>query len=249
VNCSVRNNLGLHPGGAYNPPKAGRILTPAYGLHLNLPNSITLSRIVMIPLLLWILSPVFPWKSAAGEQELFASILFILASITDGVDGYLARKRGQITTMGILLDPLADKIMVTAAFIALVAYNPAVVKVWIAVVIIGREFLISGLRSIAASEGFTIQASDLGKLKTVIQIVAVVSAILAHRWFQWDFWGFIVPVKWTAVTAIYFATVVSVVSAVDYFIGFWKKIDHAARDRRKSFVMTRKGGRSISPAE
>jgi CDP-diacylglycerol---glycerol-3-phosphate 3-phosphatidyltransferase len=216
---------------------------------LNLPNSITLSRIVMIPLLLWILSPAFPWKADDGVQEMLASVLFILASITDGVDGYLARRRGQITTMGILLDPLADKIMVTAAFIALVAYNPAVVKVWIAVVIIGREFLISGLRSIAASEGFTIQASDLGKLKTVIQIVAVVSAILAHRWFQWDFWGFIVPVKWTAVTAIYFATLVSVISAVAYFIGFWKRIDHAAVDRRKSFVMTRKGGRSVSPAE
>ena len=110
----------------------------------------------------------------------------MLASITDGLDGYLARKRGQITTMGMLLDPLADKIMVTAAFIALVAYNPQVVKVWIAVVIIGREFLISGLRSIASSEGFTITASELGKLKTVTQIVSVVSAILAHRWDHWQ---------------------------------------------------------------
>jgi CDP-diacylglycerol--glycerol-3-phosphate 3-phosphatidyltransferase len=216
---------------------------------LNLPNSITLSRIVMIPLLLWILSPHFLWRGASGAQELIASILFILASITDGVDGYLARRRGQITTMGILLDPLADKIMVTAAFIALVAYNPGVVKVWIAVVIIGREFLISGLRSIAASEGFTIQASDLGKLKTVIQIVAVVSAILAHRWYEWNFGGFIIPIWWTAVTAIYFATLVSIISATDYFIGFWKKIDRAAKGRRDSFVVTRKGGRSISPAE
>ena len=103
----------------------------------------------MIPLFLWILSPHFPWQAGA-EQELLASILFVLASMTDGVDGYLARKRGQITTMGMLLDPLADKIMVTAALIALVAYNPLVVKVWIAVVIIGRELLISGLRSIAA---------------------------------------------------------------------------------------------------
>ena len=91
----------------------------------------------MIPLLLWMLSPHFPWQ-ANGQQEILASILFILASITDGVDGYLARKRGQITTMGMLLDPLADKILVTAAIIALVAYNPPVVKVWIAVVIIGR---------------------------------------------------------------------------------------------------------------
>ncbi len=131
---------------------------------MNLPNSITMSRIVMIPLLLWILSSKFPWQGPEGWQEAAAAILFILASITDGVDGYLARKRGQITTLGMLLDPLADKIMVTAALIALVAYTPQVVKVWIAVVIIGREFLISGLRSIAASEGFTIQASDLGKL-------------------------------------------------------------------------------------
>jgi len=216
---------------------------------MNLPNSITLSRIVMIPLWLWILSPYFPWRDVYGVQEMSASILFILASITDGVDGYLARSRGQITTIGILLDPLADKIMVTAAFIELVAYNPSVVKVWIAVVIIGREFLISGLRSIAASEGFTIQASDLGKLKTVIQIVAVVSAILAHRWYEWNFGPLVVPVEWTAYVAIYFATFVSIVSAVDYFIGFWRKIDGAAKDRRNAFILSRKGGRSTSTAE
>ena len=196
----------------------------------------------MIPLLLWILSPHFPWQGPGGEQELLASILFILASITDGVDGYLARKRGQITTMGMLLDPLADKIMVTAALVALVAYNPQVVKVWIAVVIIGREFLISGLRSIAASEGFTIQASDLGKLKTVIQIVSVVSAILAHHWFQWTIGFVVIPVKWTAITAIYFTVGVSTISAIDYFVGFWKRIDHASRDRRSSFVLTRRKG-------
>jgi|ERR1035437_52222 CDP-diacylglycerol--glycerol-3-phosphate 3-phosphatidyltransferase len=198
-----------------------------------------MSRIVMIPLLLWILSPHFVWQGH-GEQEILASVLFVLASITDGVDGYLARKRGQITTMGMLLDPLADKIMVTAALIALVAYNPEVVKVWIAVVIIGREFLISGLRSIAASEGFTIQASDLGKLKTVIQIVSVVSAILAHHWFQWEIGVLIIPVKWTAITAIYFTVLVSTISAIDYFAGFWKQIDHASKDRRKTFVLSRR---------
>jgi CDP-diacylglycerol--glycerol-3-phosphate 3-phosphatidyltransferase len=151
--------------------------------------------------------------------------------------------------MGILLDPLADKIMVTAAFIQLVEYNPDVVKVWVAVVIIGREFLISGLRSIASSEGFTIQASDLGKLKTVIQIVAVVSAILAHHWYEWNFWGFLIPIKWTALVAIYFATFVSVVSAVDYFLGFWKQIDGAAKGRRQAAVVTRKGGRSVTPVD
>ena len=202
-----------------------------------------MSRIVMIPLLLWILSPHFPWQGPLGTQESLAAILFVLASITDGVDGYLARKRGQITTMGMLLDPLADKIMVTGALIALVAYVPGIVKVWITVVIIGREFLISGLRSIAASEGFTIQASDLGKLKTVVQIVFVVSSILAHHWFQWDFGGWlIIPVKWTAIVAGYFTVLVSTVSAIDYFAGFWKQIDHASKNRRRSYVLTRSRG-------
>jgi CDP-diacylglycerol--glycerol-3-phosphate 3-phosphatidyltransferase len=168
----------------------------------------------------------------------------VLASVTDGVDGYLARKRGQITTMGMLLDPLADKIMVTAAFIQLVEYNPDVVKVWIAVVIIGREFLISGLRSIASSEGFTIEASDLGKLKTVVQIVSVVSAILAHRWSYWHFGFVVVPVRWYAIAAVYFTVLVSTVSAVDYFVGFWRQIDRASKNRRKSSVLSR--GRSVS---
>ncbi|HVZ82963.1 MAG TPA: CDP-diacylglycerol--glycerol-3-phosphate 3-phosphatidyltransferase [Terracidiphilus sp.] len=206
---------------------------------MNLPNSITMSRIVMIPLLLWMLSPHFPSRIVGREPEIAAAVLFILASITDGLDGYLARKRGQITTMGMLLDPLADKIMVTAALIALVAYNPDVVKVWIAVVIIGREFLISGLRGIAASEGFTIQASDLGKLKTVIQIVSVVAAILAHRWYDWTLGYLVIPVKWIAITAIYFTVVVSTISAIDYFIGFWKQIDRASRTRRESYVLSR----------
>ena len=207
---------------------------------MNLPNSISMSRIVMIPLLLWILSAHFPWQGRNGEQEILASVLFVLASITDGLDGYLARKRSQITTMGMLLDPIADKIMVTSAIVALVAYNPRVVKVWIAVVIIGREFLISGLRSIASSEGFTIEASDLGKLKTVTQIVAVVSAILAHHWDQWKFGVLVIPVNWIAIAAMYFTVLVSSISAVDYFAGFWKKIDRASKDRRKSFVLRRR---------
>ena len=193
----------------------------------------------MIPLFLWILSPHFPWQGPSGTQEILASVLFILASITDGLDGYLARKRGQITTMGMLLDPLADKIMVTAALVALVAYNPQVVKVWIAVVIVAREFLISGLRSIASSEGFTIQASDLGKLKTVLQIITVVSAVLAHRWDEWQFGDLVIPVNWIAIAAIYFTVLVSTISAIDYFVGFWKQIDHASNDRRKPFVLSR----------
>ena len=219
---------------------------------MNLPNSITLSRIACIPLLIWILSPAFPWQGhgatglKGGEQEIIASIVFILASITDGLDGYLARKRGQITTMGMLLDPLADKLLVSAAYIVLVAYNPRIVPPWIAVLVIGREFLVSGLRSIAAAEGFTIEASEIGKLKTVIQIVSVVAAILAHRWDYWIWFpnlggGFIVAVRFIAITAIYWMATVSIISAVDYFVAFWRKIDHAAeRQRRRRVVLSRK---------
>ena len=202
-----------------------------------------MTRILAVPLLIWMLSPNFPVRGAHGEQEMFASLIFILASITDGLDGYFARRRHQITTMGMLLDPLADKLMISAAYIALVAYNPSMVPAWIAVLVIGREFLVSGLRSIASSEGFTIEASDLGKLKTVIQIVSVVAVILAHRWEYWHFGWFLMPVHVIAVTAVYFMAVVSIISAVDYFIGFWKKIDHAAEGRRKqraSFVLSRR---------
>jgi CDP-diacylglycerol--glycerol-3-phosphate 3-phosphatidyltransferase len=215
---------------------------------MNLPNSITMSRIAAIPLLIWILSPAFPLQGhgltglRGGEQEIIASLVFIAAAITDGLDGYFARRRGQVTTMGMLLDPLADKLMVSAAYIVLVAYNPRIVPPWIAVVVIGREFLVSGLRSIAATEGFTIEASEIGKLKTVIQIVSVVAAILAHRWDYWNWGGFIVAVRFIAITAIYWMTIVSIISAVDYFVGFWKKIDHASESHRKrrSFVLSRK---------
>ena len=103
------------------------------------------------------------FNSTNGERELLASFVFIAASLTDAIDGYLARRRAQVTTMGMLLDPVADKLLIAAAFITLVQFNPRIVPAWMAVIIIGREFLVSGLRSIAASEGFTIQASELGK--------------------------------------------------------------------------------------
>ena len=229
---------------------------------VNLPNYITLTRIASVPVLIWALSPhfhlphalSFPSNSflAGSEQEVIASTIFILASITDGLDGYLARRRGQITTLGMLLDPLADKLMVTAAFILLVAYNPRVMHPWIAVLVIGREFLVSGLRTIASSEGFTIQASELGKLKTVVQIVAIVAAILNHRWNYWNLWGFPVGVHLIAVTAVYWMTIVSIISAVDYFVGFWKKIDHASsgKRRRRSSVLSRRRAKQqpIPPA-
>ncbi len=213
---------------------------------MNLPNSITMSRIAGVPVLIWMLSASFPFRELRGEQEIIASILFILLSISDGLDGYLARRRGQITTMGMLLDPLADKLMISAAFISLVEFTPHIVKPWIAIVVIGREFLVNGLRSIASAEGFTIEASNLGKLKTIIQIVAVVAAILSHRWYDWRFGWYILPIVWTAYTAIYFMVLVSIISAVDYFAAFWRKIDHASDERRKAtYVLSRRSKKNL----
>jgi len=214
---------------------------------VNLPNYITLSRILSIPLLIWILSSN-RFSSAHGEKELVASALFILASITDGIDGYLARKRGQITTIGILLDPLADKLLIAAAFVTLVQFNPSLVPAWMAVVIIGREFLVSGLRSIAASEGFTIEASDLGKFKMFVQIVSVVAVILAHRWRQWPIYrSYFFPVRMTAAVSIWFMVVLSLVSAIDYFAAFWSKIDRqVVKRRRRAFVLSRRRKRDVA---
>lgn len=165
-----------------------------------------------------------------------------MASITDGIDGYLARKRGQITTMGILLDPLADKLLIAAAFITLVQFNPALVPAWMAVVIIGREFLVSGLRSIAASEGFTIQASELGKFKMLVQIISVVAVILARRWQEWPLFGiYFFPVYWIARIAIWFMVLLSLVSALDYFVAFWARIDRKSeKRRRRAFVLSKR---------
>ena len=209
---------------------------------MNLPNSITLVRIFSIPLLMWILlSPRF--NGVNGERELLASFIFVAAAMTDGIDGYLARRRGQITTIGILLDPIADKLLIAAAFITLVQLSPSLVPAWIAVLVIGREFLVSGLRSIAASEGFTIEASELGKFKMVVQIVAVVAVILEHRWKEWPVYGnYFLPIHWIAYLAIWFMVCVSLASAVDYFVAFWSKIDRRGvkRRRRRAFILSRR---------
>jgi CDP-diacylglycerol--glycerol-3-phosphate 3-phosphatidyltransferase len=216
---------------------------------VNLPNYITLTRIFSVPVLIWILSSRL-FVGVRGERELLASGLFILASITDGVDGYLARKRGQITTLGMLLDPLADKLMVTAAYITLVQFNPVMVPAWIAVLVIGREFLVSGLRTIAASEGFTIDASDLGKLKMVVQIVSVVAAILDHRWHEWTISRFVLDIHLIARMAIWFMVVISLVSALDYFAAFWSKIDRTAtsRRRKRAFILSRPKKFGVAPS-
>ncbi len=201
----------------------------------------------MIPVLIWVLS-TNRFSSTNGEKELLASALFIAASITDGIDGYIARKRGQITTMGMLLDPLADKLLIAAAFITLVQFNPRLVPAWIAVVIIGREFLVSGLRAIAASEGFTIEASDLGKFKMVVQIVSVVAVILDHRWKEWPVRGsYFFPLDWIAFAAIWFMVALSLISALDYFLAFWSKIDRqVVKRRRRAFILSRRKKRDVA---
>jgi CDP-diacylglycerol--glycerol-3-phosphate 3-phosphatidyltransferase len=124
------------------------------------------------------------------------------------------------------------------------------VAAWMAVIIIGREFLVSGLRSIAAQEGFTIQASDLGKFKMVVQIVAVVAVILAHRWTYWPVGPYIFPVHLIAQMAIWFMVALSLASAIDYFVAFWSKIDRQAVKRRKRrvFVLNRRQKNNDVPA-
>lgn len=225
---------------------------------MNLPNSLSLSRIAAVPVVIWLLNPKLPWFAEKmhapwlvqpGHPELLAAGVFIAAAITDGFDGYLARKRNQVTTLGMLLDPLADKLMVAGAFIALVQFNPSIVPAWIAVLVIAREFLVSGLRGIAASEGFTIEASDLGKFKTVVQIVAIVAAILQHHWEFLDipFTAAVftrplyLHVELIARTAMWIMVAISLISAVDYFAAFWRKIDHSATQRRRRpFVLSRR---------
>jgi CDP-diacylglycerol---glycerol-3-phosphate 3-phosphatidyltransferase len=216
---------------------------------VNLPNYITLTRIACIPVLIWVLTTGW-FSSSNGDRELIASFIFIAASITDAIDGYLARKREQVTTMGMLLDPVADKLLIAAAFITLVQFNPRIVPAWMAVIIIGREFLVSGLRSIAASEGFTIQASDLGKAKMLVQIVSVVAAIIDHHWAHLPWYFLSLRVHPIAVAFIWVMVALSLVSAADYFIAFWSKIDRSSvkRRRRRSFVLSRRRKRNDVPA-
>ncbi len=196
---------------------------------MNLPNYITLSRIAAIPLIIWLLTT--PYFTAQNDtlRVVLASGIFILASITDGLDG-------------------------CACYITLLRLVPDIVNVWVVVLIIGREFLISGLRSIAASEGFTIEASELGKLKMVVQIVSVVAAILAIRWDIWTFhlgsFSFVLSVDLVAKMAIWFMVGVSIISAIDYFWGFWKKIDkRVERRRRRPFILSRRKKKALQEAE
>src|SRR5882672_6880112 len=131
---------------------------------MNLPNSLTIARIFFVPLLVAVLVQeriILHWNGAVITNDVVALLIFWVAAATDLLDGYLARRWKQVTTIGTLLDPIADKLLVSAALIALV--QEKVVPAWLVILLVGREFAVSGLRSIASSEGFTISASELGK--------------------------------------------------------------------------------------
>src|SRR4051812_36942087 len=152
-------------------------------LRMNLPNALTLGRIFLVPLLVVVLLTKFEGRLIFGiRKELVGAAIFGIASLTDWLDGYLARRRQQITTLGQLMDPLADKLLITAALFSLVQMDLA--PAWMAVVIVGRESFVTVLRSVAHSRGVVISASPLGKFKMVSQIVAILLLILGRDHLQ-----------------------------------------------------------------
>ncbi|MDC3414071.1 CDP-diacylglycerol--glycerol-3-phosphate 3-phosphatidyltransferase [Aquibacillus sp. 3ASR75-11] len=192
---------------------------------MNIPNRITLSRIFLIPIFILLLSVPFDWgEIPIGERvlpisHLVAGVLFIIASATDWIDGYYARKFNLVTNLGKFLDPLADKLLVSAALILLVemGFAPA----WIVILIISRELAVTGLRLVAAGEGIVLAASQAGKLKTWTQIIAV-SVLLLHN-FPFSYIGF--PF---GSIMLYIALIITIYSGVDYFVKNW----HVMRDSK-----------------
>ena len=209
---------------------------PAYTrIHsMNLPNSLTLMRIFLIPLLVAVLLTKY--------NVLIAAMIFLAASLTDLLDGYLARKRGQVTTLGTLLDPVADKLLISSAFISLVQLQ--VVPAWMVVIILGREFAVSGLRSIAAAQGFTIDASELGKIKMATQVAAITLLILGMP--MPDSSNYPIFHSLGRI-ALYFVVLFALASAVDYFRTFWTKIDYRfkARERRRLILLQKRQRRQV----
>ena len=182
---------------------------------MNLPNALTVSRIFLIPILLAVLLT----RNLVVGKELWASAILLIAGATDSLDGYFARRRDQVTTLGMLLDPIADKMLISAAFISLVELGA--VQAWMAIVIIGREFAVSGLRNIASTQGLTIQASELGKAKMVSQIIAVILILLGLRDERIQLLGTI---------ALWLVVVFAIASAVGYFYRFWRQIDLGVKE-------------------
>jgi len=174
-------------------------------LKLNFPTVLTLSRIVLIPVFIFIVY----------QHPVFGAIIFGIASITDFLDGYLARRSGKITKFGIILDPIADKFLVISALIVLVDMER--LPAWIAITIIVREFLVTGLRAVALSKDIVIPAEVGGKIKTTTQITAILCLILMGNIFNIDLYD-------VGVILIWIALVLSIISGVQYTVSFWRKI-------------------------
>jgi CDP-diacylglycerol---glycerol-3-phosphate 3-phosphatidyltransferase len=172
---------------------------------LNLPNVLTLLRILLVPVL------VVAMTEATPHGSVVAAAVFAIAAITDGLDGYFARARKSITTFGKVMDPIADKLLIAAALITLVSLHR--VAAWVAMVIIAREFAVTGLRVAAGQQGVVIPASPLGKAKTVTQVAAILAVIATHAW-----WGD---------ALLYVAVAITIASGADYFLNFRRRIEEA----------------------
>jgi CDP-diacylglycerol--glycerol-3-phosphate 3-phosphatidyltransferase len=178
---------------------------------MNLPNALTVGRIFLVPLLVVVLLTKFEGRLILGvRKELVGAAIFGVAALTDVLDGYLARRRKQITTLGQLMDPLADKLLITAALVSLVQMDLA--PAWMVAIILGREFAVTLLRSIAAARGMIIAASPLGKIKMIAEVVAVLLLILGGEQLR-EF--FVV-----GTIALWIAMVAATISGVDYYRKF-----------------------------
>jgi CDP-diacylglycerol---glycerol-3-phosphate 3-phosphatidyltransferase len=196
---------------------------------MNLPNSLTVLRIFFIPLLIAVLltkSPNVDFWGFPMHFEFWGVLILLTAAATDWADGYFARRRLQVTTLGILLDPIADKLLISSAFISLVDMH--LVPAWMVVIIIGREFTVLGLRNIASAEGFTIAASLLGKTKMVLQVCAVAVLIVAARH---------PSLNTLALFLLWLVVASALVSAAQYFLRFWGQLDDRIKQRRKLRMM------------
>jgi CDP-diacylglycerol--glycerol-3-phosphate 3-phosphatidyltransferase len=192
---------------------------------MNIPNALTILRIFFVPMLVAALvqeTAVYHVGSVRVTNDWLSLGIFLVAAATDLLDGYLARRWKQVTTIGTLLDPIADKLLISAALISLVQVRA--LPGWMAVLIIGREFAVSGLRSIAAAEGYTIKASDLGKTKMFCQVVAISVMLPSTRH------PALRPVGLVLMWGVVFF---SLVSAVSYFGKFWHKVDESVKNRRR----------------
>jgi len=190
---------------------------------MNVPNALTLSRIFLVPLLLTVLL-----TKNVPHKEIIAVAIVLIAAATDWFDGYLARRLQQVSNVGMLLDPIADKLLVSSVLIAMVETHQ--VAAWMVVIIVSREFAVTGLRGIAQAAGTTIAASDLGKTKMVMQIVAIVSVLLVP----------LVRIAWlVSQISLYLVVIFALVSAVNYFIKFWKTVDLEVKQRKGRLELLR----------